>query len=117
MKQTVTKKTESVHGDITHESTGASQAVISHTEEQKKQKELKKQKEHKDSVDLAKKGLVDSAAVAVGADIAVHVSTTSTDSKVAVEKGLEVSKSSMSKIETSYTSVSETILASRKLIY
>jgi hypothetical protein len=45
------------------------------------------------------------------------VSTTSTDSKVAVEKVLEVSKSSMSKIETSYTSVSETILASRKLIY
>jgi hypothetical protein len=45
------------------------------------------------------------------------VSTSNTDSKVAVEKVLEVSKSSMSKIEISYTSVCQTILESRKLIY
>ena len=42
------------------------------------------------------------------------VSTTETDSKVAIEKVLQVSKSSKSKIETTFTSVSETITASRK---
>lgn len=43
------------------------------------------------------------------------VSTTETDSKVAITKVLEVSKTSKSKIETTFTSVSETITASRKL--
>lgn len=42
------------------------------------------------------------------------ISTTSTDSKVAIEKVLEVSKSSKSKIETTFTSVSETVTAGRK---
>lgn len=45
------------------------------------------------------------------------VSTTETDSKVAVEKVLEVSKSSKSKIETTFTTVSETITASRKFFF
>ncbi|CAO3687991.1 unnamed protein product [Rhizopus microsporus] len=39
------------------------------------------------------------------------VSSTTTDSKVAIEKVLEVSKSSKSKIETGFTSISETITA------
>ena len=43
------------------------------------------------------------------------VSSTTTDSKVAIEKVLEVSKSSKSKIETGFTSISETITAGRKL--
>lgn len=43
------------------------------------------------------------------------VSSTSTDSKVAVQKLVEVSKSSKSKVEFSFTTVSETITASRKL--
>lgn len=43
------------------------------------------------------------------------VSTTTTDSKIAIEKVLEVSNSSKNKIETTFTSVSETITASRKL--
>lgn len=42
------------------------------------------------------------------------VSTTTTDSKLAIEKVLEVSNSSKGKIETTFTSVSETITASRK---
>lgn len=42
------------------------------------------------------------------------VSTGSTDTKVAVDKVLEVSKNSKSKIETTFTSVSEIITASRK---
>jgi hypothetical protein len=86
IKQTVTKKTESVHGAITHEATGASQAVISHTEEQKKQQELKKQKDHKESVDLAKKVLVGSAAVAAGAAIAVEVAKKLNKHKEQTEK-------------------------------
>lgn len=43
------------------------------------------------------------------------VSTTETDSKVAINKVLEVSKNSKTKIETTFTSVSETITAGRKL--
>lgn len=43
------------------------------------------------------------------------VSSTSTDSKVAIQKLVEVSKSSKSKVEYSFTTVSETITASRKL--
>ncbi|KAG1118104.1 hypothetical protein G6F42_013278 [Rhizopus arrhizus] len=77
VKQSVTKKTEKVshvvHG---HEaatagsttSTGSTQVVVSHTEEQDK-----KQQEHKSSVDLAKKVLIGSAAVAAGTAIAVEV--------------------------------------------
>lgn len=42
------------------------------------------------------------------------VSTGSTDTKIAVNKVLEVSKNSKSEIETTFTSVSETITASRK---
>lgn len=44
------------------------------------------------------------------------VSSTSTDSKVAIQKLVEVSKSSKTKVESSFNSVSETITSSRKFI-
>ncbi|KAI8644598.1 hypothetical protein BD408DRAFT_441591 [Parasitella parasitica] len=90
VKQSVTKKTEKasqvVHGSVGHESSAATQVVVSHTEEQKKQQEQKKQEEHKSSTDLAKKVLVGSAAVAAGTAIAVEVAKKLNEHKEKTEK-------------------------------
>jgi hypothetical protein len=99
IKQTVTEKTEKVHDAVTHETTGASQAVISHTEEQKKQQKLKKQKEHKDSVDLAKKVLAGSAAVAAGTAIAVQVAKKLNEHKEETEKAERTKKQMVIAVE------------------
>ncbi|CEP07259.1 hypothetical protein [Parasitella parasitica] len=72
IKQSIFKKTEK-KTQAADDSTAATKVVVSHTEEQKKQQEQKKQEEHKSSVDLAKKVLVGSAAVAAGTAIAVEV--------------------------------------------
>lgn len=90
IKQTITENTEKtsqvVHGSIGHENSASTQVVLSHSEEQKKQQEKKKQEDHKSSIDLAKKVLIGSAAVAAGTAIAVEVAKKLSEHKEKTEK-------------------------------
>lgn len=90
IKKTVTKQTEKVsqvvhNSDISHESTGSTQVVVSQEEEKIKQ-EKKQKEDHQSKIDLAKKVLAGSAAVAAGTAIAVEIAKKLAEHKEKTEK-------------------------------
>lgn len=125
IKKIITMNTNKVsqvihNGDVSHESTGAAQVVVSH-EEDKLKKEQKEKEDHQSKIDLAKKVLAGSAAVAAGTAIAVEIAKKISEHKENAEKAEHTQKQTtivIQDVEVQYkkwiASLTETVVTESK---